>query len=128
MKEYLFIGLGSAIGGMGRYWLASWLTQRLSESVFPWGTFAVNVSGSFCIGLLYFSIGPQKPLVLEPHLEKFILIGVLGGYTTFSTFSLQTLNLIRENNMSLAMSNILLSVFASLIAVWLGYQIAKLWN
>ena len=91
---YLWIGLGSALGGMGRFWFSGWVAQRCGET-FPWGTLLVNVSGSFLIGLLATWSTPEGRWFMPPRLSQFLMIGICGGYTTFSSFSLQTLNLVR---------------------------------
>ncbi|MEW6305910.1 MAG: fluoride efflux transporter CrcB [Verrucomicrobiota bacterium] len=118
--EYLWIALGSALGGMGRYWLSGVIANRVGET-FPWGTMFVNVTGSFLIGFLAVSTATEGRLLMSPMARKFLLVGILGGYTTFSSFSLQTLNLMQEGQWGAASLNILLSVAACLLAVWLGH-------
>ena len=120
MKEYLWIGMGSALGGMGRYWLSGLIADRYG-AVFPWGTIVVNVSGSFLIGLIGALAEGGGRLLTPPVAREFLMLGILGGYTTFSSFSLQTLNLAREGQWFYAGANIGLSVTLCLAAVWLGY-------
>ncbi len=120
MLTYLWIGLGSAIGGMGRYWCSGMVARSFGQ-VFPWGTIAVNVAGSLVIGFLATWLSADGRLLVAPDTRAFLMIGVCGGYTTFSSFSLETLNLIRDGQWSWAAANILLSVFLCLLAVWLGH-------
>ena len=112
MKAYLLVALGSALGGVLRFWLAETMGEKLGAVHL--GTVFVNVSGSFAIGLLA-ALGPM------PFARQLLLVGVLGGYTTFSAFSLQTLELAREGRWATAGANVALSVVLSLMAVWLGY-------
>jgi len=125
--EYFWIALGSALGGAGRHWLSGLLAHRLGES-FPVGTLAVNVSGSFLIGLVAALSDPEGRLLINPTARQFIMVGVLGGYTTFSSFSLQTLNLAREGEWLSAAINAALSFFLCLVAVWLGHALGQTWN
>lgn len=120
MHAYFWIAIGSALGGMARYWCSGWIGQRVGET-FPWGTLFVNVTGSFLIGVLAAMSGPDARGYLPPLARQFLMVGVLGGYTTFSSFSLQTLNLLRDGEWAHAGVNVLLSVVACLCAVWLGY-------
>jgi len=126
---YLAVGIGSALGGMGRFWLAGIISQRWGDS-FPWGTIFVNISGSFVIGLLaaLASTEGRLPSKLSPFAVQFFMIGICGGYTTFSSFSLQTLKLIQTGSISQASVNIALSVIACLAAVWAGYLLGQVFN
>lgn len=126
---YLAVGIGSALGGMGRFWLAGIISQRWGDS-FPWGTILVNISGSFAIGLLasFTSTEGRLPPRLSPIAVQFFMVGICGGYTTFSSFSLQTLKLIQAGSLSHAGANIALSVIACLVAVWAGYLVGQLFN
>jgi fluoride exporter len=117
---YVWIGLGSAIGGMGRYW-CSGLVARSFGQVFPWGTIAVNVIGSLVIGFLATSLSGDGRFLVAPDARAFLMIGVCGGYTTFSSFSLETLSLLRDGEWSWAAANVVMSVFLCLVAVWLGH-------
>ncbi|HEV7866547.1 MAG TPA: CrcB family protein [Chthoniobacteraceae bacterium] len=119
MRAYLLIAIGSAVGGMLRFWLGALCGSALGAAHL--GTVVVNVSGSFAIGFL----AALAPL---PVTRELLMIGLLGGYTTFSTFSLQTLELIREGRWATAGSNVALSVFASLLAVWLGHLSGGIWK
>ena len=116
--SYVWIGLGSAIGGVGRYWCSGVATRMFGES-FPWGTVFVNVVGSLAIGFVATIVSHDYRL-LPPETRDFLMIGVLGGYTTFSAFSLQTVSLAREGHLIPALGNVFLSVVLCLIAVWIG--------
>ncbi|HEY7673312.1 MAG TPA: fluoride efflux transporter CrcB [Gammaproteobacteria bacterium] len=120
---YLWIALGSAIGGVARYG-CSGLAARWLGASFPWGTLIVNVLGSLLIGFLAALMAPDGRVLAAPDVRAFLLIGVLGGYTTFSSFSLETLNLVRDGDWLFAVANVLLSIVLCLIAVWLGYAAA----
>ena len=120
MLTYFWIGLGSALGGMGRYWCSGIVARAFGET-FPWGTIVVNVSGSLIIGFLATLMSPDGRLLVPPDARTFLAIGLLGGYTTFSSFSLQTLNLVRDGEWLWATANVFLSLTLCLAAVWLGY-------
>lgn len=120
--SYLLIALGSAIGGVARYWCSGLVAQRVGE-VFPWGTFAVNVIGCFLIGIMGAMSEPDGRWYVDPGARQFLMIGVLGGFTTFSSFSLQTLNLLRDGEWLYAAANVAASVAACLLAVWLGFVV-----
>lgn len=101
MSIYVWVFLGSGVGGVLRYIVSTWIDPQ-TASAFPWATFVVNVTGSFLIGLLAgVPASPARPETLEPA-RTFLLTGVLGGYTTYSAFSLQTLTLARAGQLSLA--------------------------
>jgi len=118
--SYFWIGFGSALGGMGRYWCTNVVARHFGEYL-PWGTIVVNVSGSLVIGILAaFVTADGRPLI-SGDARALLMIGLCGGYTTFSSFSLQTLNLVRNGEWLWASANIFLSVSLCLAAVWLGY-------
>lgn len=113
MQSYFLVLLGSALGGAGRYFCSGLVARRFGET-FPWGTFFVNVVGSFVIGLIY------ELTAAGTSARAFIMVGICGGYTTFSSFSLQTLTLIREGELPRAIANVVGSVIACVSAAWLG--------
>jgi CrcB protein len=119
MSALLWIAVGSALGGMGRYWCSGMVARRLGER-FPWGTLVVNVTGSFVIGL-FGGLGPEGTNAVDLGVRQFVMIGLCGGYTTFSSFSLQTLALARDGQWRDVCMNIILSTVMCLIAVWLGF-------
>ena len=104
-KAYALVGLGSALGGMGRLWVSTVLARRWGEA-FPWGTLTVNVMGSFLIGLFISLTGSDGRWAAPRSLVLFFVSGVCGGYTTFSAFSLQTFQLIREGHWPQAFANV----------------------
>jgi len=114
------IALGSGIGGVLRFWCSGAIARAFGET-FPWGTLFVNIVGSFLIGLVAVTTGPDGRLIVGPTARQLVMVGVFGGFTTFSSFSLQTLNLARDGEWALAGLNILLSVVLCLIGVWLGH-------
>ena len=116
---YFWVASGGALGSVGRYWLSGVVATRVGES-FPWGTLVVNVTGSFVIGLLAALTEPDSRMVASSGFRQFLMVGVCGGYTTFSAFSLQTLNLLQAGKWLYAGSNALLSVSLCLVGVWLG--------
>jgi CrcB protein len=120
VTTYLWIALGGALGSVGRFWLSGLVAARIG-SAFPWGTLLVNVSGSFAIGLLAALVEPGGRRYLPPAGREFFMYGLCGGYTTFSSFSLQTLELMHEGELGRAGLNVVASVLLCLAAVWLGY-------
>ncbi len=121
------VALGSAIGGLLRYW-CSGIVARLVGETFPFGTLAVNVAGSLLIGLLAALSAPEGRLLMAPHWRLFWMLGVFGGFTTFSSFSLQTLALIQDGEWWRAAANVVGSVVLCLVAVWLGWSAGALLN
>jgi CrcB protein len=127
LTAYLYIALGSALGGVARYACTGWIAQQFGET-FPWGTIAVNVMGSFLIGLVATLTGPDGRLLVPGYGREFVMIGVFGGFTTFSSFSLQTLTLARDGEWFGAGLNVVLSVLLCLVAVWAGHSVALVLN
>ena len=119
MLTYLFVALGGALGSVARY-AASGAIARASNEVFPWGTLTVNVTGCFVIGLFAMLTGPDGRILVPPDARQFFMVGVCGGYTTFSSFSLQTLALARDGDLARAGANVAASVLLCLIGVTLG--------
>ena len=123
MNSYLLVTLGGGLGALTRFVLAGWIARRFGES-FPLGTLVINVSGSFLIGLIATAAGEGGRWFLAASWRQFLMVGVLGGYTTFSAFSLQTLDLARGGEWFLAGLYVLLSVALCLVGVWLGHTLA----
>jgi CrcB protein len=127
MESYIWIAIGSALGGVARYW-CSGATARLIGETFPWGTLLVNVIGSFIIGFFATLTGPDGRVYAGTPARQFVMVGLCGGYTTFSSFSLQTLNLLNDGEWFRAGGNIGLSVLCCMVAVWLGHILAASLN
>ena len=124
--DSLLIGLGGALGSLGRFFISGWVAARFGQN-FPWGTLLVNISGSFLIGIFAAMSAPENPFFIPARLRNFLMIGICGGYTTFSSFSLQTLTLAQEGEWLRAAFNIFLSITCCLVAVWLGYVAVSGW-
>ena len=121
MVKFLLIGIGGAIGSILRYVMGG-LDYRFSSGVFPVSTLMVNVSGSFAIGVLW---GMVDWGAVSPNTRYLVMVGLLCGYTTFSTFSLETFNLLRDSEYGIALMNVLLSVVLSLAAVCAGFMATR---
>lgn len=115
--------MGGFLGALGRYWVSG-LAQRLGGR-FPYGTLSVNLIGSFILGI--FATLFLEKVIVNQEMRLFLLVGLLGAFTTYSTFSLETLNLMRGGEWMFAGLNVLANVVGTLIAVWAGVSIAKLW-
>ncbi len=127
MFSYLVVAIGGALGSVARFWASGAIAQRFGET-FPVGTLFVNISGSLLIGFFAALTAADGRLLVGPGVRQFFMIGVLGGYTTFSSFSLQTLALAREGEWLLAGANALASFALCLLAVWLGDYLGLLLN
>ena len=127
LQLYVAVGAGSALGGMARYW-CSGVAAHLFGETFPWGTLIVNVAGSFVIGFFATLTAPDGRVFVGTTTRQFVMVGVLGGYTTFSSFSLQTLNLIHDGDWLRVAGNVGGSVALCLVAVWLGHLAAASLN
>ncbi len=123
MMTYLYVALGSALGGMARYG-AGMAAVRLWGSGFPWGTILINLVGSFVIGFFGTLTQPGGRLPADAGLRIFVMVGICGGFTTFSAFSLQTLELAQDDAWVAACANIALSVLLCLAAVTAGHLLA----
>jgi CrcB protein len=118
----LYVALGGALGSVSRYLLGTW-TQSLSKSIdFPYGTLTVNLIGCFIIGFL--SQLAETRGAFTPESRAFVFIGILGGFTTFSSFGNDTLNLLRDGETFNALANIGANVILGLLLVWLGRMVA----
>lgn len=123
MLNYVWIAAGSALGGMARYF-CSGVAARLFGETFPWGTLFVNVTGSLIIGFFATMTGPDGRIFAGTTTRQFVMLGMLGGFTTFSSFSLQTLTLAQDSEWLQAGGNVVGSVVLCLLAVWLGHLLA----
>lgn len=122
MSNIVAIAIGGAFGAVGRYATSLWIYQLLGRS-FPFGTLTVNFVGSFAMGFL--SILLIDRLSVGPELRAFLLIGFLGSYTTFSTFSIETINLMSNGEMLKAVMNMIMSVLICVVACWLGILLGR---
>ena len=127
MENYIWVAVGGALGTTGRYWLSGVVARMVGET-FPWGTLLINVTGSLLIGFFATLTGPDGRVFVGSTVRQFVMIGICGGYTTFSSFSLQTLHLMNDGEWLYAGTNILLSVALCLIAVWGGSMLASSLN
>lgn len=123
LRALLLVGLGGFVGSVGRYLISGWVHRLLPYAAFPWGTLTVNVSGCFLIGL--FSGLADSRQLWGPDLRLFVMLGVLGGFTTFSSFAYETLALTRDADLLRALANVALQVVLGLTAAWLAYSIAR---
>ncbi len=120
--NYLLVGIGAGIGGSLRYWLSA-VVYKILPTYFPFGTLAVNVIGSFILGILIFGLDEKE--LLSPTLKLLLAIGFCGGFTTFSTFSFETINLLRDSEFLFVGLNIILNVVLTMIGVYLAYLMVK---
>ena len=121
--SYLWIFIGGGLGSIARYAVSSLVAKWWGET-FPWGTILINITGSMLIGFFVALTATEGRVMVSPTFREFFTFGICGGYTTFSSFSLQTLNLARAGEWLKAGGNVLVSVVCCLVAVWLGYYIA----
>jgi fluoride exporter len=127
MQNYIWIMIGGAIGTGARYFVSGLVAQLVGET-FPWGTIIINITGSFIIGFFGTLTGPDGRYFASSTARQFVMTGICGGYTTFSSFSLQTQNLMTDGEWLYAGANVGISVVACLIAVWLGVLLASAIN
>jgi CrcB protein len=127
MLTYFWVALGGAIGTMARLWLGTQVAL-LTGLAFPWGTILVNVLGSLVIGFVATLTGPNGRVVVPIEAQAFVMVGLCGGFTTFSAFSLQTMELARDGRLLYAGANIMLSVVLCLTAVAIGHWLATLFG
>ncbi len=124
MLLILLVGIGGFFGAVMRYLVSGWVQDIFSNPSFPYGTLTVNVTGCLLIGLLA-GLSENRNL-LGPETRALVLIGVLGGFTTFSAFSYESLELLRAGESMAAFSNVGLQVCLGLAAVWVGYSASQL--
>jgi fluoride exporter len=120
---YVLIAIGSGLGGMGRYFVSGVVTS-LTGGTFPYGTMIVNITGCLMIGFFATLTGPDGRFLVGTPARQFVMIGLCGGYTTFSSFSLETLYLMQAGEWMPAVSNALGSVLLCILSVWIGYVAA----
>jgi CrcB protein len=120
---YLWVAIGGALGSMMRYGFSGAIAQMTGQT-FPYGTMFVNVTGALLIGILASLSASESRFFIPAPARMFLMTGVCGGYTTFSTFSLESFNLLREGETLRALANMLLSVVFCILAVWIGYVAA----
>jgi fluoride exporter len=117
LLKYVIVGIGGCIGSIARFWVGSYIGATMGTR-FPYGTFVINISGSFLIGLSVTLLTAKANL--SPNWRYFIPVGLIGGYTTFSTFEFETLRSVQEGLFVNASLNVVLSVLLGFIAVWAG--------
>jgi len=122
MYKIVLIGAAGSLGTLARYWLSGWADQRWGAT-FPIGTVIVNAAGCFVIGFLFHAT--EEKYLVDPVIRSAVLVGFLGGFTTFSSFAIQSFNLLRDGEIFMASANILISNIAGLILVWIGYAISR---
>jgi fluoride exporter len=123
MKHLIFIALGGAGGALARHWMSS-LVHNSANSHFPWGTLSVNLLGSFCLGIMYVVIVERG--LIHPDWRSVTMVGFLGAFTTFSTFSLETISLLENGQPAAALGYVLFSVLVCVSAVWLAMSLVRL--
>ena len=122
LATYLAVAAGGAVGSVWRFWLTAVMTA-LTGARFPWGTLLINVLGSAIIGLVGgLTLIPER-IGMHPHLRVFIMVGVCGGFTTFSSFSLQTLELLQTGDILPAVGYMVGSVVLCVLFVWIGWRL-----
>ena len=123
MLNYIFVSAGAAIGGALRYGISTYIQKNISV-IFPYGTLVVNILGSFILGLIMFYLNEKE--LIGSEFRLFLTVGFCGGFTTFSTFSYETLNLFSDSEFGLAIYNVFLNVVLCLLGIYLAYLISKL--
>ena len=124
MLLILLVGVGGFVGAVMRYLITTWVQDALHTFSLPYGTLTVNIVGCLLIGLLA-GLSESRNL-LGPETRALILVGVLGGFTTFSTFGYETVQLLRDGESLAAFSNVGLQLCLGLVAVWIGYSVSQM--
>jgi fluoride exporter len=124
MKAILLVALGGAVGSVARYKVSGWILHNTVDWRFPAGTFAVNVIGCFIAGIL--AALAEKHDFFSPDVRLLLFTGLLGGFTTFSAFGLETMFLVQKREFLVAGANVVLSIAAGLIALWIGFGLAAM--
>ena len=122
MQKTILIGLAGLAGTLLRYWLAGFVARQYGET-FPWGTMAVNLIGCFITGAVFYLT--EERFLISPAVRTVILIGLLGGFTTFSSYGLQTFTLMRDGEFGMATLNVAVSNVVGLMMLWVGYVLGK---
>ncbi len=125
MNNYLLVAVGAAFGGMLRYWMSGFV-QKFTILSFPIGTLSVNILGSFALGIIIFYFDAKE--LISSEMRLLLTIGVCGGFTTFSTFSYETFELLRDSQILWAITNILLNLFLSIFAIIFAYYLSKIFG
>jgi fluoride exporter len=123
MYKILLIAAAGLVGTLARYWLSGWADQHWGGA-FPTGTLVVNLACCLAVGFLFHAT--EEKYLVDPAIRSAVLVGLLGGFTTFSSFGVQTFNLFRDGEIFLASANILISNVAGLMLVWIGYAVSRL--
>jgi len=118
------VAVGGAFGAVGRYWISGWVSRIVAPSLFPWGTLAVNVTGSLVLGLFIGATAFGR-LAVSPNLRALVAIGALGAFTTFSTFAYEILEALRVGEIRGALLNIGASLAVGLAACWIGLALGQ---
>lgn len=122
MGKFFIVGIGGFVGSVLRFWVATYIGQRMGTR-FPYGTFLINVTGSFLVGFVMTVL--TEKAYLSPNWRYLIPIGFIGGYTTFSTFEYETLRAIQDGQLTVGMLNVILSVLIGFLMVWMGVMAGK---
>ena len=125
MHAVLLVGSGGFLGAVARYALAAWIVQVAGTDRFPWGTLVANVTGCFIIGFLAGVMGPDGRLLVNPNVRQFLLVGFCGGFSTFSSFSNETIQLFLNDRWIEASLNVIISIIACFAATLLGMWLGK---
>ena len=127
MKAALLVGIGGFVGSILRYWFSGFVQQATGQIGFPYGTLAVNAVGCFAVGVLAQLMDTHG--LISPEYRSLLIIGFLGGFTTFSTFGNESMNLVRDGELFLATLNVVASVLLALGGVWLGrFAVQHIWS